>query len=549
MLPHTLKAKVAVYLALALLAGLLLFMALVVTHEHDELLDAAVARVNQLTDVVIRSTRFAMLQNERHRVHRIIEDIASDKSVDRIRIFNKDGLIVDSTRPDEVGLVVDHRAEGCFSCHQSGQLPKERTPRGDRARIFTREDGTRLLGFMQAVHNEPSCFTAACHQHRSDQRVLGVVDIVYSLDEIDQTVRGSVFKMAGFMLGFLIFASICVAVLVHRLVYVPLRDLEGGAKRLARGDLSHPIVVRSNDEFGQLAQSFNAMTAALDSSQSELREAARTLEQKVEERTHQLRLAELETARSEKLASVGLLAAGIAHELNNPLTGVLTFSHLMRQKLPDGSPDAEDMDLVIRETKRCASIIRRLLDFARQKSPEKKFTDINRVVEETARFIERPAHLQDTEIRLDLSAELPSAWVDEDQVKQVIMNMLVNAQHATENGGSITVRTRLCNVPLGADGAGQAVPAAEISIVDTGCGIPESDLKRIFDPFFTSKEVGKGTGLGLSVSHGIVQAHGGVIKVASTVGEGTTFSVYLPIAPPGETDQAQKKELAVGATQ
>jgi two-component system NtrC family sensor kinase len=549
-LPQTLKAKVAVYLALGLLAGLVVFMVLVVTHERDELLDAAVARVNQLTDVVIRSTRFSMLQNERHRVHRIIEDIASDKTVDRIRIFNKDGLIVDSTRPDEIGLVVDHRAEGCFSCHSnSGQPPKERTPRGDRARIFSKEDGTRLLGFMQAVHNEPSCFTAACHQHSADQRVLGVVDIVYSLDEIDQTVRESVFKMGAFMLGFLVFASICVAVLVHRLVYVPLRDLEGGAKRLARGDLSHPIVVRSNDEFGQLAQSFNVMTAALNDSQTELREAARTLEDKVEERTRQLHVAELETARSEKLASVGLLAAGIAHELNNPLTGVLTFSHLMRQKLPDGSPDAEDMDLVIRETKRCASIIRRLLDFARQKPPEKKFTDLNRIVEETARFIERPAHLQDTEILLELAPELPQVWVDEDQVKQVVMNMLVNAQHATESGGSITVRTRLCNVPLGADGSGKAVPAAELSIVDTGCGIPESDLKRIFDPFFTSKEVGKGTGLGLSVSHGIVQAHGGLIKVASTVGQGTTFTVYLPIASPEETDRGERKELALGAAQ
>ena len=546
MLPKTLKAKVALYLAIGLLGGLLLFMALVVSHERDELLEAAVARVSQLADVVIRSTRSAMLENERHQVHRIIDDIARDKSIARIRIFNKDGLIVDSTEPSEIGQVVDHRAEGCFSCHQSGQLPQARTPRGDRARIFDTTDGKRLLGFMQAIHNEVSCHTAGCHQHRAEQRVLGVVDIVYSLDEIDETVRDSVFKISGFVLGFILFASVCVVFLVHRLVYVPLRDLEAGAKRLAQGDLAEPIRVRSNDEFGQLAQSFNVMTAALDASQTELREAAHTLEAKVEERTRQLKAAELETARSEKLASVGLLAAGIAHELNNPLTGVLTFSHLTRQKLPDGSPEAEDMDLVIRETKRCATIIRRLLDFARQKAPEKKFTDLNRVVEETARFIERPAHLQDTEIKLDLAPDLPRAWVDEDQVKQVVMNMLVNAQHATEGGGSITVRTRLGNAPLGGEAGGEAVPAAEISIIDTGCGIPESDLKRIFDPFFTSKEVGKGTGLGLSVSHGIVQAHGGQIKVTSVVGEGTTFSVYLPITPP---QQSRRKEMAVGAAQ
>jgi two-component system NtrC family sensor kinase len=214
----------------------------------------------------------------------------------------------------------------------------------------------------------------------------------------------------------------------------------------------------------------------------------------------------------------------------------------MRQKLPDGSQDAEDMDLVIRETKRCASIIRRLLDFARQKAPEKKFTDLNRVIEETARFIERPAHLQNTDITLELAPDLPRVWVDEDQVKQVVMNMLVNAQHATEAGGSITVRTRTCDYRFR---GGDDVPAVEIAIIDTGCGIPEGDLKKIFDPFFTSKEVGKGTGLGLSVSHGIVQAHGGVIRVSSVVGQGTTFSVYLPITPSREPEQEHK---AVGTT-
>jgi two-component system, NtrC family, sensor kinase len=287
--------------------------------------------------------------------------------------------------------------------------------------------------------------------------------------------------------------------------------------------------VRSVDEFGQLAGSFNTMTAALRDTQNKLRESARTLEDKVDERTRQLRAAEAESLQREKLAAVGLLASGIAHELNNPLTGVLTFSHLIRDKLPPGSPDAEDMDLVIRETKRCASIIRRLLDFARQKAPEKKFTDLSRVVEETVRFIERPAHLRNTEIVLDLALDLPRLWVDENQVKQVIMNILVNAQQAIEAGGTIIVQTRVAAEPVAPEPASAPVPMVEIAIIDSGCGIPEKDLQRIFDPFFTSKEVGKGTGLGLSVSHGIVKAHGGSIKVESAVGKGSIFRVYLPI--------------------
>ena len=243
--------------------------------------------------------------------------------------------------------------------------------------------------------------------------------------------------------------------------------------------------------------------------------------------------------RGEKLASVGLLASGVAHELNNPLTGILTFSHLMRQKLPDKSADAEDMDLVIRETKRCAAIIKRLLDFAREKHPEKKFTDLNQVIDDTVRIVEKPAHLRDIEIALDLDRTLPPIWIDADQIKQVVMNMLVNAQHAVEERGSITVTTRRANDPRAA--ATESRPMVAISIVDTGCGIPEKNLKRIFDPFFTSKDVGKGTGLGLSVSHGIVEAHGGLIEVQSKVGEGSTFRVYLPLtADLGRARESQR---------
>jgi two-component system NtrC family sensor kinase len=200
--------------------------------------------------------------------------------------------------------------------------------------------------------------------------------------------------------------------------------------------------------------------------------------------------------------------------------------------MPDKSLDAEDMDLVIRETKRCAAIIKRLLDFAREKQPEKKFTDLNQVVEDTVHIVERPAHLRDIEITLDLDRTLPPIWIDADQIKQVIMNMLVNAQHAVEEKGSIVISTRRATEPRAPAQAAEPVPMVVVSIVDTGCGISENNLRRIFDPFFTSKDVGKGTGLGLSVSHGIIESHGGLIEVESKVGEGSTFRVFLPLTPP-----------------
>jgi two-component system NtrC family sensor kinase len=325
-------------------------------------------------------------------------------------------------------------------------------------------------------------------------------------------------------------------------VYVPLRDLESGAKRLSSGNLEQLIPVRSGDEFGKLATSFNTMTQELQKSELELREWGHTLEQKVEKRTSELRVAEAEAVRGEKLASIGLLAAGIAHELNNPLTGILTFSHLLRKNVPDDSTEAEDLDLVIRETKRCAAIIRRLLDFAREKAPEKKFADLNEIIENTVRIVEQPAHLHNIEITLDLDRDLPSIWVEPDLIEQVILNMLVNAQHAIENDGAITIQCRRSPEPRIPDPGMEPVPMVEISIIDTGCGIPEEDLQRIFDPFFSSKEVGKGTGLGLSVSHGIIRAHGGCIEVESTVGQGATFRISLPLNPPSGEPEDNSSE-------
>ena len=527
--PRTLKFKVVLYLTIALSAAMLLFTGAVAWFLYHEVLGKVSDQVIQVAEVISKSTRFAMLQNQPAYVDRIIHDVANQDRIHRVRILSKEGRITHSTYAPEIGQTVDRKAESCSRCHQS-ERPLEQVPKNERTWTFVGPNGESLLGSMEVIHNEPSCYNAACHQHSKETSVLGVIDIVYSLDEIDRKLRTSTLGIAGFSLGFIAFAALLVGFFVHRLVYVPLRDLEGGAQRLSSGNLDQPIPVRSVDEFGKLAASFNTMTGALRHSRAELQDWGHTLEQKVEERTQELRRAQAETMRGEKLASVGLLASGVAHELNNPLTGILTFSHLVRQNMPDKSTDAEDMDLVIRETKRCAAIIKRLLDFAREKQPEKKFTDLNQVIGDTVRIVEQPAHLRDIEISLDLDRTLPPIWIDADQIKQVVMNILVNAQHAVEEKGAITVSTRRAQDPRGP--ATESRPMVAISIVDTGCGIPEANLRRIFDPFFTSKDVGKGTGLGLSVSHGIVEAHGGLIEVQSKVGEGSTFTVFLPLTPP-----------------
>ena len=536
MIYRSLKVKVGIYLVVALSVAVFLFTLMVVRNSREELREQVISHASQLSEVVIKSTRFAMLQNQPAHVDKIIQDVGNQKDIDRVRILSKVGKIIHSSDASEIGTMVDQEAESCLACHLD-ERSKQASPMFGRPRFFTTQDGERMLGATAVIRNEPNCSSAGCHAHSADETVLGVLDIVYPLDQIDREIRSNTITIVVFALGFVILAAVLVSLLVQRAVYRPLADLKDGAARLAEGDLEKQIPVRSDDEFGQLAESFNSMTQALRKSRGELQDWGHTLEQKVQEATRELQLAHAETARSEKLASVGLLAAGIAHELNNPLTGVLTFSHLVRKQMPDGSPEAEDLDLVIEETKRCATIIRRLLDFAREKTPEKKYSDLNSLVEETTQLISQSAQIADIDIIVDLDPELPAVWIDEDLVKQVIMNLLVNAQHAIENDGSITIRTGVHQPRHAADGDKDSGPMVEISVTDTGCGIEEQNLQKIFDPFFTTKGVGKGTGLGLSVSHGTIAAHGGIIEVESKVGAGTEFRIYLPLGVNTEKKQ------------
>lgn len=536
MIKNSLKFKVTVYLLVALTAATVVSTLIFLKYWQADLENLVARHVTQIADVVVASTRYTMLVNKRDIAEKIIEDIGKEKGIEHLRVMNQDGIIIHSNRKSEVGYSLDQQDEPCIRCHTSKE-PLTKVANENRWSIFAKPGGQRVLTSMQAIHNEPTCSSASCHEHPVKQKVLGVVDVAYSLDDVDENVKTHARRAVGVAFGFIVFFSVSVGLLFRRLIYRPLKDLEAGANRIKSGNLDEMVAVRSSDDFGRVAESFNHMTAALRESKAELDQLIQELESKVEKRTKELLAARAEVVQGEKLASIGVLAAGIAHELNNPLTGVLTFTSLMRKKVLDNSEDAEDLDLVIAETKRCASIIRRLLDFAREKVPVKGFFNLNQVIEDVIRFVERTAALRQVEIKGDLDPEQPQIWGDADLIKQVVMNLVVNAEQAIDGAGEIRVQSRAYHVADTRHTGAEVVPMVEISITDTGCGIPEANLPRIFDPFFTSKEVGKGTGLGLSVSYGIIKAHGGTIEVQSVVGSGTTFRVTLPIAPhPGETE-------------
>ncbi len=302
------------------------------------------------------------------------------------------------------------------------------------------------------------------------------------------------------VIGVTLVIAIVIAVLLIQSIFKPVRKLVDASGEIAQGNYHKRISVDSGDELGYLCDTFNKMVDGIVERDEKLKEQTQK-----------------QTQQAEKLASLGRLASGIAHEINNPLTGILAFSSELRDDFKD-SEYKEDLDLIVEETLRCRKIVKEVLDFARETALEKQHANINEVIVSTLAILEHHVAFHNTEIEQQLAGDIPEVYIDVNQIKSVINNLAVNAVDAMPAGGKIIISTRFDTVK------GDVV----IQFIDTGEGIPPEHLEKIFDPFFTTKETGKGTGLGLSVTYGIVQRHSGTITVESRQGTGTTFTITLP---------------------
>ncbi|MCK4742074.1 MAG: cache domain-containing protein [Anaerolineales bacterium] len=299
-------------------------------------------------------------------------------------------------------------------------------------------------------------------------------------------------------------ASMMLSYLLSKRISVPIEKLAIASRAIAGGNLEAKVDVVSNDELGDLAKTFNAMASSLQQRDEQLKEFTQN-----------------KIMESERLALIGQLAANVAHELNNPLQGIVTYSHLLLENMPNNGSEkaSSSIQRIVTQANRCRDIIRGLLDFSRQRKPDTTVCNINAVIQECVTFVENQASFQNIEFVEHFEEDLPMIIVDPSQMQQVFLNMIINATEAMEEGGDLTLDTR----------SNSTENSIEISITDTGHGIPEEHFDKLFDPFFTTKEVGHGTGLGLAISYGIVKEHQGTINVESTLGRGTTFIIRLPI--------------------
>lgn len=330
--------------------------------------------------------------------------------------------------------------------------------------------------------------------------IIGILYVGLLEQEFKDMERETVLSFLGVTSAGILLALAASYVLADSITK-PVGRLVAASKEFASGNLSYHVEVNSRDEIGELGKTLNRMSASLNERDQELRAYT-----------------ERQLLRSERLASVGRLAAGVAHEINNPLTGVLTFGHLLLRKCDDASPQREALETIVNETTRCKRIVRGLLDFARETELQKVPASVNDALRESLRLTENEALVNSVEISEELNQQLPEIMLDKAQVQQVFINIVVNAIDSMPNGGTLNVTS-----DIAADGKFVVVRFA-----DTGCGIAAENVGRVFDPFFTTKDASKGTGLGLAVSYGIVARHNGTIGVKSQPAEGSTFTVKLP---------------------
>ncbi|HXE95612.1 MAG TPA: ATP-binding protein [Dongiaceae bacterium] len=482
------------------------------------MIDFAVSNAEEVADVINQSTYDAMMKNDKTALYHMIGRIAESENIEHIRLIDKKGKVVFSNIAEEIGSVIGKHADECIMCHSSaspGISPSSKS----RSRIVTTRSGKEALGFTKAIYNQPACFAASCHFHGKNDAILGLLDISISLEILRHKSHEYRLEFILLTCWLLLMIGTLVTILTHYLVDIPVQRLVRHSALVAAGDLESRVPVSSRDELGELSEAVNSMTESLGKADKELKGWADSLENKVEERSREIMRMEEQLRRSEKLASLGTLAAGVAHEINNPLTGILLYASILNGDKRLDPALLPDVERVISETQRCAGIVKNLLEFSRESLPEKEFITINSILDEVVTFFQKLPDFRNIDIRNNYGNDLPEISVDPNQIRQVFMNLVINACHAMPLGGDLEIST----YRSAADGT--YVCAA---LKDSGNGILEENLARIFDPFFTTKQ--EGTGLGLAISYGIIENHGGKIEVKSRVGEGATFTVMLPVS-------------------
>jgi two-component system NtrC family sensor kinase len=496
-----------------------------VTSYTNHINESVIKSAIHASDLIKRSARYSMLKNDRENLSNIITTIGQEKGMEGIRIYNKPGKIAFSNDLGEVNTIVDKKIEQCYVCHEKEPAQVHLTTK-NRIRILTSPQGYRVLGLINPIENEPECYSAGCHGHSPKDKLLGLLDVKMSLKSVDEETYRTRKKMVLFSCIMILVTALLFAGFILRLVHIPIRKLAKGTREVANLNLDYAIDFVSKDEMGELARSFNQMTKQLKTANEANQEWSSTLEKKVLQKSEELKKAQAHLLLVEKIASLGKLSAVVAHEINNPLSGILTYAKLCLKIIQNPASLSKEqtnsavqfLSVIRDEAIRCGDIIKNMLILAKKDFGTWTEESLNKIIHNSIQLVKHKVQIKELELIQELAEGNDIIYCDASGIQHILVALFINAIDATSKGGKLKVKTIL-------SGNSHEV---QIVVSDTGSGIPEEILPHIFEPFVSTKE---STGLGLAVVYGIIQQHKGEIDVESKPNQGTTFTISLPRRP------------------
>jgi two-component system NtrC family sensor kinase len=486
---------------------------------------------NNIGSIVESSLYHSMLENDKNTLQSTLDIINTLSGIDDVNMYDsRDSLVYSSFST----VTNNHSDPNCISCHTN---IKSMFPQNEKSyRIISiksecqmnqNDDNHRHLLIRSPIFNEKSCYTSSCHAHKENEKILGSLIIKLPLKDLDNAVEKSstqFFLLATFTTVLL---ALFLILFTQKKIQNPLNAIIKASRAVSNGDTSTrlPVKNRQLDDMRMVSIAFNNMLDNLNAANTELQNWSNQLEYKVQKKSEELMEVQNELIHIERIASLGKLSSSVAHEINNPLSGVLTYTKLVHKQLSKLEFDSKIKESVLKnlkvieaETKRCGDIVKGLLDFSRNDQQNFENIHLHKVLNETFDLMSHQMKIADINFLTDFSASSDLIHCSPNQIKQACMAILVNAIEAIMENGEITFKTM--NPDLN---------TIKIQISDNGSGISTEDVVHIFEPFFSSKEKASGIGLGLAIVHGIVQSHKGKIEVESEIGKGTTMSIFLPL--------------------
>ncbi|HKL66682.1 MAG TPA: ATP-binding protein [Bacteroidales bacterium] len=530
-LSSTIYGRVVFIIAVSLI---ILFIAFNVVFRsvYDEFFDNTIKQTgDNVSSIVEGSLYYSMLENDKAMLQRTLDIISTMSGIDEVNMYDANDSLAYTSLSAGMHEGID---PNCRDCHDmESMFPHNRKVYriiGDTVECGVMRDGedSRQLLIRKPILNEKSCYTAACHYHSDNDEVLGSLIIKLPLENIDSV-------MADSSNNFLILATIITGLMVTLLVLFtrkrikePLKSIITASEAVSDGDNSIRLDIKPNllDDMRKVSLAFNNMLDNIESATKELQNWSHQLEYKVQKKTEELSEAQNELIHVERIASLGKLSSSVAHEINNPLSGILVYTKLVQKLLNKPEFYHSKKDAILKhlsfmesETKRCGDIVKGLLDFSRKDQENFEIKHLHDVLDSTCDLIKHSAKIADIELTKYFDAKEDHVFCSTNQMKQACFAIFVNATEAIKEHGEIKVRTY-----------NPDEDTIRLEITDNGTGIAPQDIPHVFEPFYTTKSGSSGLGLGLSIVHGIIQNHKGKIDIESELGKGTTISIIYPLS-------------------